>query len=60
MGLTARTHQISAVLSDGTDLMPQQVELRMAGTALGAALAVAAAVVLRATIPVMDAWPRHS
>ena len=60
MGLTTRTHQISRVLSDGTDQLPQQVELRMAATALGATLAVAAAVILRATIPVMDAWPRHS
>jgi hypothetical protein len=60
MGLTTRTHQISRVLSDGTDQMPQQVELRMAVTALGTALAVTAAGVIRATIPVMDAWPRHS
>jgi len=60
MGLTNRTHQISRAVSDGTGLMPQQVELRMAAAALGAALAAAAVGLLRAAIPLMDAWPRHA
>jgi len=60
MGMSNRTHQISRAVSDGTGLMPQQVELRVAATALAAAIGAAGFGLLRVAIPVMDAWPRHS
>lgn len=55
-----RTQQITRAVSDGTGLMPQQVELRVAATALGAAVGAAGVALIRVAIPLMDAWPRHS
>lgn len=59
MGLTTTSHQISRAVADGTGRMPQEVEIRVAATALAAAIAAAGFGVLRAVIPVMDAWPHH-
>jgi hypothetical protein len=59
MSRTTRTRQIAVAVSDGTGMMPQQVELKVAAAALGTALGVAAVGLLRVAIPVVDAWPRH-
>lgn len=59
MGITTTTHQISRAVADGTGRMPQEIEMRVAATALAAALAAAGFGALRVVIPVMDAWPHH-
>ena len=60
MGIATTTHQISRAVADGTGRLPQEIEMRVAATALGAALAAAGVGALRAVIPVVDAWPRHA
>ena len=60
MGITTTTHQLSRAVADGTGQMPQEVEIRVAATAVAATLAAAAFGALRAVIPVMDAWPHHA
>jgi ABC-type sulfate transport system permease subunit len=59
MGITTTTHQISRAVAGGTGQMPQEVEIRVAATALAAALAAAGFGALRAVIPLVDAWPHH-
>jgi hypothetical protein len=59
MGITTTTHRISRAVADGTGRTPQEIEIRVAATAVAAALAAAGLGALRAVIPVMDAWPHH-